>query len=449
MNFEKRHIIGLAVSLAIFLLMALSYNQSEPSGGLEAFLYDFSLYLMGHDAKTETFAGGVKMGRGKRGLVNPNASKKIVILGYDEGTVRNFSDRKIQWPIPWKEHAQFINFVSSGNPAALSIDFMFLDPKKDKDKLAQAVKNAENVILSYPFEIEAVDSPYNDIEKRMELLNTKIRFPADPEDTGAPLVEEAVPPLPELVEAAKGIGFANVFPGKDKSNRKMPLILKHKKWYYPNTDLLTAMQYYGISKQDVEIKYGKYIKLKNIPLEKMARPNKEKEIIIPIDERGFMDINFIGGSGSFTNYPFYLFNREGSMGNNTSLKGKIILVGMYNPIVQPIGKKTPFGYMYEIEVHAQALNTILNQDFITRISWVSNIIIMLIIALVLGLLIPRIPIWASVILQIVGMISYYGTGLYLLMAKDMVIAMNLPLIQIGVSVIALAVVRAVAAKPSS
>ena len=49
-------------------------------------------------------------------------------------------------------------------------------------------------------------------------------------------------------------------------------------------------------------------------------------------------------------------------------------------------KKSPYGATFGIEHHANALNTILNQDFLFKMTEFQNLIIMLGIALLLGLI---------------------------------------------------------------
>jgi len=427
-KFEKTHIIGLAITIGFFIILSLIFTQTKLFETLEWGATDFRYWLRDPSEKSIKLEDGVRMGR-----VNPRARKDLVILGIDENTIRKFSDEKIQWPFPWDIHAKFTRFVSSGEPNAIFFDIMFLDHKEHEEELADAIRKSGVAFLDYPFETEDVDIDYRDQEKRMALLN-KMRFPVDPTDTSQQLVEEAVPPTPLITESARGIGFANVFPGRDKINRTVPLILKYNGWYYPNIDLLIVMNYYGITKDDVEIKAGEYIKLKNLPPEKMARPNEEREIVIPINRYGFMDINFIGGSGSFQHYPYHLFAREGSMKGNKSLKDKIVFVAAYAATgIATDEKKSPYGAAFGIEHHANAINTILNQDFLYKMSDLQNIMIMLAIAIVLGLLLPRVSIIMSMVITVVLTILY-AIGSYLLFdISSIVTALAVPIVQIGIS----------------
>ena len=80
-----------------------------------------------------------------------------------------------------------------------------------------------------------------------------------PEDNQKSWIEEIVPIIPILSDSARGVGFANVKTDPDHVVRKMPMIIKFEKYYYPGIDLILVMHYFNITKEDVEIKIGKYI----------------------------------------------------------------------------------------------------------------------------------------------------------------------------------------------
>lgn len=416
--------IGPFITVSVFIVIVALYTQTTILSGLEWGSIDFRFYIRDPSQKTVKLEEGVKMNR-----INPRARKDIVIIGIDESTIREFSDRGIQWPFPWDIHAKLTSFLSSGKPLAILYDIMFLDHKPGEDALAKSIKDSNAAFLDYPFEADEVDVPYQDQNERMELLD-RVKFPVDPKDKNEPLVSDVTPPTPELIKAARGIGFANVFPGRDRINRTIPLIIKYKGAYYPNIDLSIAMHYYGIGPENVEIKIGKYIKLKNLPKEKMAKPNNEREIVIPIDEYGFMDVNFIGGSGSFQHYPYYLFANDGTMEGNTSLKDKILLIAAYAVTgVATDEKKSPYGATFGIEHHANALNTILNQDFLYKLSDLQNIAIMLFIALLIGLFVPRMSIGSSLVTTVLFILLYSVASYMLFDYFSIITAFATPLIQ--------------------
>ena len=439
-KFEKSHVIGLLLSLIVFGAFSVIYTQTTLLDGIERSAIDFRFFLRDPSEKAKKIEEGVR-----KGTINPRARKDIAILGIDEVTIRDFSDNGVQWPFPWDIHAKFTRFVSTGNPLAILFDIMFLDHKKGEDELASALAESGNVFLDFPFETEDIDVDYADQDERITLMK-RVRFPISADDRYREIVEEAVPPTPDLIRASRGIGFANVFPDpRDKINRTMPLIIKHDSWYYPNIDLIIAMHYYGIGPDDVEIKLGEYIKLKNIPKIKrrvgndeprdiMTQPNQERSVTIPIDNFGFMDINFIGGSGSYQHYSYNLFHRDGSMGNNNSLRNKIVMVAAYAVTgIATDEKKSPYGATFGIEHHANALNTILNQDFLYRLTTTENLIILLVIAVLMGILLTRISIIFSIIITGLFVICYTITSYLLFDFNSVVVTMASPILQTGLT----------------
>jgi len=416
--------IGNFVTFAVFILLSLVFSQTTLLSGLEWGSIDFRFYWRDPSQKSEKIQEGVRLNK-----KNPKAREEIIIAGIDENTFREFDSKGISWPYPWKYHSIFTKYVASGKPQSILFDIMFIDHKDGEKELASSIKNAGNVFLDYPFENNEVDVNYTDIDERMELLN-RVRFPVDPSDNSTEFVKGVTPPLPELIKASKGIGFANVEPGRDGINRTVPLIIKYKGWYYPNIDLVIIMDYYGISPDDIEIKIGKYIKLKNLPAEKMAKPNREREIKIPIDSDGFMDVNFIGGFGSFNHIPYYYFVNDGNLEGNDSLKDKIVMVAIYAVTgVATDEKKSPYGPTFGIEHDANAINTILSQDFLYKLTDLQNMLIMLAIAILLGIFIPRMSIVSSLVTTLIFLIAYTVGSHMLFKHFSIITAMATPVIQ--------------------
>ncbi len=416
--------IGLFITITVFFVMVVLFTQTTLLAGLEWGSIDFRFFVRDPSQKTVKLEEGVKMNK-----INPRARKDIVIIGINEETINYFSNENILWPFPWDIHAKLTRFISTGKPLAILFDIMFLDHKPGEADFAKALKESNVAFIDYKFDAEESNVKFTDQKERLALLD-KVKFSANVNDRTEDIVEDVTPPTPELIKSSKGIGFANVFPGRDSINRTMPLVIKYKGLYYPNIDLSVIMHYYGIGPENIEIKMGEYIKLKNLPKEKMAKPNDKKEILIPVDEKGFMDVNYIGGSGSFQHYPYYLFATEGTMEGNNSLKDKILLIAAYASAgIATDEHKSPYGATYGIEHHANALNTILNQDFLFKLSDLQNIAIMLIIALLIGMFVPRMSIGSSLVVTVLFIILYSVCSYILFDYFSIITALATPLIQ--------------------
>lgn len=427
---DKNRRIGFLIAIAVFLVVTLLYTQLNVFDLVERTSLDFRFFLRDPSEKSEKIFEGAR-----RHKPNPNARKDIVILGIDENTIRDFSDRNIHWPFPWTIHALFTDYVSSGNPAAIFFDINFIDHKNGEKELAAAFKRAGNVFLDYPFENTEIDKKYLDQNERIELLKDHSFALKKGQAFPSGLVEEIVPPTPDLIAAVKGAGFANVFPDAvDNVVREMPLVIAHEGVLYPSISLVVAMHYYGIGYDDVEIKFGEYVKLKNLPVDKMAKPNSKREISIPINARGSMNINYIGGSGSFQNYPYMYFAKNGSLKGNDSLNDKIVLVAAYS--VTGIASDlhlSPYGTTFGIEHHANSINTILNQDFLFKMSTAQNALIMLCFAIFTGFFLPRISILKSAVLTVFLCIACLILSYLIFDWYNIINAMITPVLQIGLT----------------
>ncbi len=417
--------IGTFITMSVFVVITVLFTQTTVLSGLEWGSIDFRFFIRDPSQKAVKLEEGVKMNK-----INPRARKDIVIIGIDEETINDFSNQSIQWPFPWDIHAKLTRFISTGKPLAILYDIMFLDHKPGEADLAKAFKDSNVAFIDYKFDAEETNVKFTDQKDRLALLD-KVKFPVDINDRNEDIVEDVTPPTPELIKSSKGIGFANVFPNpRDNINRSIPLIIKYKGSYYPNIDLSVVMHYYGIGPENVEIKIGKYIKLKNLPKEKMAKPNDKREILIPIDSYGFMDVNYIGGSGSFQHYPYYLFATDGTMEGNTSLKDKILLIAAYAVAgVATDEHKSPYGATFGIEHHANALNTILNQDFLYKLSDLQNIAIMFLIAIFIGIFVPRMSIGPSLVVTTLFIVFYFVISYLLFDSFSIITALATPIIQ--------------------
>ncbi len=486
LKYDKNQIIAVLISIGIFFLFTGLHQYSRIFDGLENGAVDFRFRM--REPFKEVRKLGDRVTTFKR---NPRAREDIVICAIDEDTLKTFSQEEdIRWPFPWDMHKTITRYMAADNPVAIFFDIMFLDNLSEKllesgkstripggdfsrlsysqmrdtynpiyfqwfraqeREFARTIKEANCVFLDFPFHTEESFKDFPDIEARMDALN-KFTFPVPRKDipqgeceitdetqrierdSRCPWVYTVTPPTPLLSTAAKGLGYANVRPDPDSVNRKLPLVILHNYKgtyrYYPSIDLLLAMKYYGIKFEDVEIKLGEYVKLKNLPADKMKKPNDAREITIPVNLQGFMDINFIGGPGSYDVKSYFYFNRPPDSRGN--FKDKIIFIAAYNAagIAMDV-HKSPYGDTFGVEHHANALNTILNQDFIFRLTNNQNILILFIISLILGLVMSKATIVKSVVFTGIFSLLYVVGAMALFDTINLVCILAIPLIQTG------------------
>lgn len=393
----------------------------------------------------------IRFQKEKQGAVtrtlNPQAHPAIEIVGIDQATVNAYEG----FPFSWDKYARFLASLEGSAVNTIMFDVFFLDEKNNNYGLLElsaevqkeiynaAYKGASkpitistsrlrqapallsdqmlrnnNVVLDYSFETSEPPKGYLDDPKikarYRELARYEIQNVIEtPYNRQGEWVNHPEPPIARIGASSKGLGYANIVKEVAGTNRTIPLVTKWQNRIYPSIVLVMAARYFGIDvAKDVEVKLGSYVKLKNIPekmvqhklladpVDIMKKPNKAREVTIPIDFAGFMHINFIGGNNTFPFHSFRYFadsERGTFSGAADGFKDKVLLVALYyaTGVAKDI-HASPYGDIMGIEHLAQALNTILSQDFILYASPLVNSILFLLFGLLLGLLAPRVKI---------------------------------------------------------
>ncbi|MEJ2663432.1 MAG: adenylate/guanylate cyclase domain-containing protein [Spirochaetia bacterium] len=187
------------------------------------------------------------------------------------------------------------------------------------------------------------------------------------------------------------------------------IIRKFKDSFIPSISFSLALEYMHKKIEDVEVKFGEYVKIPspeyfNTETNTWETPYRVKnssgngyrtldQIVIPIDDQGNMLINYMGPGSSgdtFTFYlsPFYRFAmRSPGPDPKTSpipwnpskiglnMKNRLVLVGAFWQGADE--KPTPFGLMHGVEVHANALDTIIRNNFLYHTPVVIDLLILL------------------------------------------------------------------------
>ncbi|MDA8409291.1 MAG: adenylate/guanylate cyclase domain-containing protein [Treponema sp.] len=175
--------------------------------------------------------------------------------------------------------------------------------------------------------------------------------------------------------------------------------------FIPSVTLSLALSYFGVGMDQVQVVVGKHVRIPSptrydpdtgtrVPYAiqtkaptydadgKMIDPGASRiipYIDIPIDSNGQMLINFMGPPSSqsadgIQTFPIrsYSAYSERAPGPNPAtwrrasmaVANKMLLVGAFSNGMSADDKQTPLGIMYGIEVHANALNTIVMDNFV-------------------------------------------------------------------------------------
>ena len=262
-----------------------------------------------------------------------------------------------------------------------------------------------------------------------------------------------------------------IMTGENGEEEHFYIIKKYRDTFVPSITLALAMEYFNKSPGDIEVKVGEYIRIPspeyfNVETQqwepyhlvtKRARYNKNsalvkpearrvvEDIVIPIDKEGQMLINFMGipsssDHGGHQTFPVRSFSAyavnvpsisDPSRWQQTwMVANKILMVGPFARGIATDEKTTPYGLMYGIEIHANALNTILMNKFLKKIPAWLNITFLFIFIIFIALITSRLStLWAGAA-TVALLASYFLLTSYIFETRNYIL--NFPTMGFGI-----------------
>ena len=310
-------------------------------------------------------------------------SNDIILLNIGEESLGEMG----QFPWPRHEYAQMISDLRNINAGYIGFTIMFPEPDRfgGDDIFAQYMQD-NGILLSQDVDANgrADSAPY---------VGYATFGTSDPLDF-IYKYDGLVSNIKYLEQEAWGIGLINAAPEVDNITRRIPLMSNVKDQLYPSfalemTRLVQDQLSYTIKSNEAGIE-GVVI-----------RPYE-----IPTDSDGSIWLKW--------NTEFEEIEYKRLMPGYDNLEGKIIIVGV---TAKGLSNQipTPGGLMYPNQLQAVALQTILQENPISRPQWADSIEILVsaVLALMLIVLVYRAPIWASGLGFVVLCVGQAGLTFYI------------------------------------
>ena len=343
---------------------------------------------------------------------------EVVLAVIDEKTVA----REGKWVWPRSKIATLVNKLSEAGARTIAFDIGFLEPdeqravraiekvesaardmgagnerlfryldtlklESDNDRLlAEAIEGAEaSVVLGYFFQMnpqvldhmtpEELDrhqkNIYGSAYKTVRYASQQAQY--------APLIQAVAPQsnIPVISKATDYAGYFNMYPDPDGVVRWMPGVLRFNDTLYAPLSLVAASAYleeplglevaeYGVE----EIRLGAFT--------------------VPTDEYGRILINYRGEEKTFPHIPITDILNDNV--DPDALLDKIVIVGATAVGIYDL-RVTPFGTVFPgLEIHANIIDSLLQQDFMYQPAWAAIFDIMAIVfsGVFLGFLLARV-----------------------------------------------------------
>jgi adenylate cyclase len=306
-------------------------------------------------------------------FLTQNPSPNIVIVGIDDATLASYGERLTEWPR--SRHAQAIDNLSQAGAQAIGIDVLFADSSPDDDILAAAIQSAGNVVLPL------VGSEV------LELTEEGVSY------------QQLLFPATTLREHLANMGHANITPDRDGTVRQLPLVITDDTGQaYPAFSLAVLHTHFSIPLPDSYTSADGTVHA-------VGRD-------IPVDPYLRLRVNFSPDDNSRP-YLSYAGVIEGNF-DPSVVKNKIVLIGLTaTGEVDAWEVPTSAGKVPGVYIHADAMDTILNELYLTEAGTGIMLLITLLLAVIAALALPRLRLLWGGALTLVLFVGFLIAGFFL------------------------------------
>ncbi|MGA9754373.1 MAG: adenylate/guanylate cyclase domain-containing protein [Desulfobaccales bacterium] len=384
------------------------------------------------------------------------ASQQVVIVAVDDDSLKAVG----RWPWSREDLARLLTGVKQAEPRVIALDIIFaekeetvahqtinklyaeciqrqvspevlkiLDAEKNRTNvdrlLAQVIKQGSPTVLGFFFRSLGGRTGGVEPEKLMgtsfirsstynvvRLLDTN---PSQVRLVGASGIERN---LPEISEAGAADGYFNMIPDPDGAVRWFPMTVMYSGEFFAPLALVSLSQYEGRAPMAITLsRWG----VENVRLGRRS---------VPVDRYGRMLINYLGHEGLIPTYSAAaVLNRSLPAG---ALKDKIVLVGATAVGIYDL-RVTPFsGNFPGAEVQATIMDNLLQRNFLRTppFGLVLMLLILVVLAILLGLALPRLSAAWALIFTLIVIESYVSLNYYLFSRQGLQLELFYPLVLI-------------------
>lgn len=196
-------------------------------------------------------------------------------------------------------------------------------------RFGSAIEKADNVYLAQYLIVkedeEGTELQYPALEADQERVLEEIRkdsprLMVPPEESTITRATYFEPPIAVLRDAARGFSYAQTTEDFDGSRRRYPLVFQYKDILFPSIGLNVSCDQLQVKISDVQVWPGEHVLLPQATL----ADGRVKDIKIPIDDHGTMNVNWIGRwEDTFVRYPHLALRRAAQRHDREMVLDKI------------------------------------------------------------------------------------------------------------------------------
>jgi adenylate cyclase len=285
-------------------------------------------------------------------------SSNVTIVDIDEKSIAELG----QWPFPRIHMAQALANLTNAEAGVIGLDIVYSEYDRsspsfmaDKLNIKGKYQDYDNILASVISNTPTVIGYFfNDNNSKNNTPLVKTVFNTN-NDKNILQFSNVVTNIDVITKNANSSGFFNAFSELSRQIIKMPLIAQYKNKIYPSLSLEMVSLASNTSK--INLLYD----------EEMLYALELNNMTIPVDENGFMRINFAGSQHSFK-YISFLDILNGNF-NIEDIKNKFILIGTSVITLADLRSTVYDLAMPGVEIHANVIDNILRGDFLHSSSY--------------------------------------------------------------------------------
>jgi adenylate cyclase len=346
-------------------------------------------------------------------------------------------------------YAQAIRNLTSMGVAAQLFDYIFAGrlTKGDDDAFIRETKASGNTYFGVAFELreDHQPQPKQQIPSKTQsyLDQTKWHVKVAGNTDALYVGENPLITFYDLATASRGLGSLSVKFDPDGVLRRVPLLVRYQEAYYPLLPLRAACHYLNVTPEKILLHPGKHIILRDA-----KKPGDEAphDIVIPIDQKGNMIINFVGPWGSMDHYSFadiYMASddRDDLEMWGEELEGKIIIISDVSTGSSDVGPVPTDANFPLSGAHANIIHSILTESFLRELTgWEMLMVEVLLMTALLVLSVRFSSLYFSLgtVLVAAAFIAVVGAGFFY---RNVIFHIGRPLLMITLAMISINVYR--------
>jgi len=338
-------------------------------------------------------------------------------------------------PDPFTEQCEeIINNIKEN----LGIDSDILKCEDNDQKLADAIREAKNVVLGYYFSnsSEVEDSSSGEIKAYFKSRCLSSSIMGDPSICNIMSFTNPVINIEKIKDASEYIGFFTMEPDNDGMFRRVPITVEYNGDYYPALSLIGASIFLNqplVIQIGDQLLYneGKCVSIKIGDNEIPMNPSEDKTMYL---------VNYYGPARTFKYISIVdVFNK---VAPKQDIENKIAIIG-----VSAIGvydrRPIPFDSEFPgVEIHANVIENILKKDYLVRIPHYMHIeaLLCLLIGIILSLFLTKTRLQYGIIGSFIIVILYF-IGVYILFTKGYYTKITISTVEMLLLIISIATFR--------